>query len=169
MRFTVVVCTDWGLLTEARYHGEARPARAWGVEGLSPIERAHKVLHAGADQFGGEARPDLVVDLVAAGQLSVRRVDVSVRRLLRAKFELGLFDHRFVDADAAEAIVGRPDFQAAGLAAQRASVTLLKNDDSPARLPLPAGLRVYAEGVEPAVLARYATVVGRPDAADVAI
>lgn len=169
MGFTGIVCTDWGLLTEARYHGESRPARAWGVESLSPIQRAHKALDAGADQFGGEARPDLVVCLVASGQLSESRVDVSVRRLLREKFFLGLFDHRYVDPDAAEAMVGRPDFRAAGVAAQRASVTVLTNASSLARLPLLPGLRVYAEGMQPAVLARYATPAIGLDDADVAI
>src|SRR5258705_7309073 len=169
--FDGIVCTDWGLLTDAKSHGEARPARAWGVERLSPAQRARKVLHAGADQFGGEARPDLVVDLVLTGKLSQERLDVSVRRLLREKFVLGLFDNRFVDPDEAGATVGRADFRAAGLAAQRASVTLLTNasSDSSAHLPLRPGLRVYGEGVSAGLLGRYATVVDRVQDAEVAI
>jgi beta-glucosidase len=169
--FDGIVCTDWGLLTGARYHGEYRPARAWGVEGLSAAQRAGKVLDAGADQFGGEARPDLVVDLVHSGQLSLQRLDASVRRLLREKFVLGLFDNRYVDPDVAEATVGRADFRSAGLAAQRASITLLKNGgpDSPARLPLRPGLRVYGEGIAADLLARYLTVVDRIEDAEIAI
>ncbi len=38
---------------------------------------------------------------------------MSVRRLLREKFVLGLFDHPFVDVDRAAATVGRADFVAA--------------------------------------------------------
>jgi beta-glucosidase len=171
MGFNGVVCTDWGLLTGARYRGETRPARAWGVEDLSPYQRAQKILNAGADQFGGEALPELVVRLVAAGAVSEERLDVSVRRLLREKFILGLFDNPYVDPDEAEATVGRPDFRAAGLAAQRASVTLLKNAalDCPAHLPLRPGLRVYGEGVDPAILAQYASTVDDIADADVAI
>ena len=39
---------------------------------------------------------------------------MSVRRLLRDKFRLGLFDDPYVDPDAAERTVGRADFRAAG-------------------------------------------------------
>jgi beta-glucosidase len=169
--FDGIVCTDWGLLTGAEYHGEARPARAWGVEGLSHHDRALTVLNAGVDQFGGEARPDLVVDLVQSGALSQSRLDVSVGRLLREKFVLGLFDHRYVDPDTADETVGRADFKAAGLAAQRASATLLTNaaSDCAAHLPLGPALRVYTEGVDANVAARYLTLVDRVEDAQVAI
>ncbi len=169
--FDGIVCTDWGLLTGAEFRGEWRPARAWGVEELSHHERALVALEAGVDQFGGEARPDLIVDLVRAGQVSQERVDLSVRRLLREKFTLGLFDHRYVDPDMAEETVGRSDFRTAGLDAQRASVTVLANaaPGSAARLPSRAGLRAYVEHVDVGVAARYFTVVGRVEDADVAI
>ena len=73
--------------------GEPFPARAWGVEHLSTRERMLAVLDAGADQFGGEAIPELLVDLVRSGEISEERIDVSARRLLREKFVLGLFDN----------------------------------------------------------------------------
>ncbi|WP_249714187.1 glycoside hydrolase family 3 protein [Rhizomonospora bruguierae] len=169
--FDGIVCTDWGVLTDAAFHGEPRPARAWGVEGLTPLERAGRALAAGCDQFGGEACPELVVDLVRGGALDERRLDASVRRLLREKVTLGLFDRRHVDPAAAERTVGRADFRAAGLAAQRACVTLLRNADvrSAARLPLRPGLRVFSTGVSREVLARYAVVVDRPGDAEVAL
>jgi beta-glucosidase len=171
MGFAGIVCTDWGLLTDAEFRGAAMPARAWGVEHLDPLARARRALDAGVDQFGGEARPDLVVELVRTGQVSEERLNVSVRRLLREKFVLGLFDNPYVDPDAAEQTVGRADFRAAGLAAQRASVTLLKNAarDAAAHLPLRGGLRVYLENVSPQVVARHGTPVTRPGEADVAI
>ena len=37
------------------------PARAWGVEHLSRLDRVVKIIDAGADQFGGEACPELVL------------------------------------------------------------------------------------------------------------
>jgi beta-glucosidase len=169
--FDGIVCTDWGVLSDISFFGEARPARAWGMEHASPIQRARRALDAGCDQFGGEARPDLVVDLVSAGVISESRLDVSVGRLLREKFTLGLFDGRQVDPETAERTVGRADFRAAGLAAQRASVTLLRNaaPGTPARLPIRPGLRVFCNGVSRQLVARDAVVVDRPEDADVAL
>ena len=169
--FDGIVCTDWGVLTGADYRGEHRHARAWGVEGLSHHERALKALEAGVDQFGGEARPDIIVDLVDGGALSPERLDTSVVRLLREKFVLGLFDHRYVDPDRAEAIVGQADFRGAGESAQHVSTTLLKNaaPESAAHLPLRPGLRVYTEGVDVGVAGRNLTTVDRVEDADVAI
>ena len=65
-----------------------------------------KILDAGADQFGGEACPELLLELVADGRIAEERLDVSARRLLREKFALGLFESPFVDAEAADTIVG---------------------------------------------------------------
>ena len=87
--FDGVVCTDWGTLTDAEIAGTPFPARAWGVEHLSLGERIVKSLQAGIDQFGGEACPEALVELVRNGQVSEARLDISARRLLRDKFRLG--------------------------------------------------------------------------------
>ncbi|MDX2283795.1 MAG: glycoside hydrolase family 3 N-terminal domain-containing protein [Bacteroidia bacterium] len=167
-RFDGVVCTDWGLITDAKMGNFVWPARAWGVEHLSEAERVLKVIEAGADQFGGESCPEHVVSLVQQGKLSESRIDESVRRLLRQKFQLGLFDNPYVDVEHAVKTVGRSDFQAAGDAAQRRSMTLLKNEGG--RLPLaPGTLKIYVQRIDPAVAARYGQVVDDPKDADVAI
>jgi beta-glucosidase len=83
------------------------PARAWGVEHLDELSRVEMILNAGCDQFGGEARPELVVQLVEQGRIAEERIDVSVRRLLREKFILGLFDEPYLDLDHA-ATLARP-------------------------------------------------------------
>ena len=70
--FTGVVCTDWGIVS----------SRAWGVEGLSVRERYKKSIDAGVDQYGGESDPEHIVDLVNTGELSMERINQSVRRLL---------------------------------------------------------------------------------------
>ena len=89
--FDGVVCTDWGLVSDANLFGLISfPARAWGVEHLTVPERAQMILDAGVDQFGGEFCPEVIVDLVRSGKISEARLDVSVRRLLREKFVLGL-------------------------------------------------------------------------------
>ena len=171
--FDGIVCTDWGLLTDQPILGDDFPARAWGAEHLTPGERAVKILDAGADQFGGEDDPTLLIELVRAGALSEDRLDVSARRLLREKFVLGLFDNPYVDEDAADRIVGNAEFRAAGVAAQQASVTVLTNGVQRAAttptLPFAAGLRIYVEGIDPAVASAYGEVVESPEDADLAI
>ena len=164
--FDGVVCTDWGLLTDADLGGTIFPARAWGVEHLSLEQRASKILDAGVDQFGGEACPEVVIDLVNSGQIGEERLDTSVRRLLRDKFRLGLFENRRVDVAAAGHIAGNPAFRAAGELAQRKSIVLLKNEGI---LPLSGRPKIYVENIKPEVASQYGDVVDSPDQADFAI
>ncbi len=82
---------------------------------------------------------------------------VSVRRLLREKFILGLFDNPYVDIDHAAATVGEAEFVAAGADAQRQAHTLLTNHDQ--ILPLRQPCRLYVEGVSEVAAARYGAVV----------
>ena len=165
--FDGVVCSDWGLLTDAVIDGVVWPARAWGVEHLSTEERALKALVAGVDQFGGEACPEVVVDLVRSGRIDEARIDASVRRLLRDKFRLGLFDDPYVDALEASDVVGDEEFLDRGRRAQRRSFVLLKNADD--LLPLGGDARVYLEGLDGAALPGTVSVADVPEDADVAI
>ncbi len=127
--FDGIICTDWGIVSR----------QFWGVEDLTEEQRMVKSIDAGVDQFGGETEPDRLVGLVRAGHVTEARLDQSVRRLLREKFRLGLFDNPFVDVDAAEALVGSPEARRQGVEAQAHAQTLLKNDDGAARLPLGTG------------------------------
>lgn len=162
--FDGIVCTDWGLITDHPGLGELGVARAWGVEHLGREDRLVRVLQAGVDQFGGEDCTDVLLSVIRSGRVSESRIDESVRRLLRMKFELGLFDRPFVDEDAASVIVGRADFRAAGLKAQRDSLTLLTNAGL---LPLRRGVKVFAPEVT--ALEGYGIGVDSPGEADVAV
>ncbi|HVS92173.1 MAG TPA: glycoside hydrolase family 3 N-terminal domain-containing protein [Mucilaginibacter sp.] len=163
-----VVCTDWGLVTDAKIGPVNFPARAWGAENLSTEERVQKIIDAGVDQLGGEMIPDVIVKLVKEGKLSEKRIDESVARLLRLKFELGLFDNPFVDEKKAAAIVGNDEFMKAGQEAQCKSITLLKNDGH--TLPLaPGKLKIYIKNINPKIAAEYGTIVTDPKQADIAI
>ncbi|MFC4064159.1 glycoside hydrolase family 3 protein [Actinoplanes subglobosus] len=134
--FDGVVCTDWGLVTDAVIMGTDMPARAWGVEHLDRHTRVLRILEAGADQLGGEHCPELIIDLVTSGRLPESRIDVSARRILRDKFRLGLFDdRRYVDPAAAGRVAGQSAFRAAGLEAQRRSIVLLTNRPSSSPSP----------------------------------
>jgi len=170
--FDGVVCTDWGLVSDQEYvGGEVMPARAWGVEHLDRHQRVAKIIEAGVDQLGGEFYPELVVDLVRDGRLPESRIDVSVRRLLRDKFRLGLFDNPYVDPDAAERVVGNSRFRERGEYAQRKSIVLLKNGDrgdAPV-LPLAGRPRLYVENVDRDVAAGYGEIAERPEDADFAV
>lgn len=163
-----VVCTDWGLITDSQMGPDVVwPARAWGVEHLSEADRVLKILEAGVDQFGGENCPELVVQLVKEGRLSEERIDASVKRLLRQKFLLGLFDNPFVDETKVKDIVGKAEFRQLGIESQQRAMTLLKNDGK--ALPLGEGLKVYIENIDSATVAAFATVVKTPKEADFAI
>lgn len=163
-----VVCTDWSLITDTKTPGWTWPARAWGVEKLSEKERVKKAIDAGVDQFGGENCPQYITDLVKEGALTEARIDQSVRRVLRQKFQLGLFDDPFVDEAKAAVLVGNADFQKEADAAQRRSLTLLKNSKN--TLPLQkTGLKIFVKNVKPEVVARYGTVVTDPKQADFAL
>ena len=79
---------------------------------------------------------------VRQGLVSEQRIDQSVRRILRLKFQLGLFDHPFVDPAAADTAVkaGRD----ATLTAARESITLLRNEGN--ALPLAPNARLVVTG-----------------------
>ncbi len=79
---------------------------------------------------------------VQKGLVSVDRINQSVRRILRLKFALGLFDHPYVDPDKADAAVtaGRD----ATLKAAQESITLLRNEHN--LLPLASGAKLVVTG-----------------------
>lgn len=168
-QFDGVVCTDWGLITDTKMFGliMVTEAKAWGVEDLSRKERLLKLIESGVDQLGGEELPNLLVDLVRDGEVSEDRIDQSVRRILRDKFRLGLFDDPYLDAEESINIVGNPEFVAEGIEAQRKSLVLLKNGDG--TLPLTTRPKIYIENVDPDTAAQYGDIVSQPEQADFAI
>jgi beta-glucosidase len=171
-KFDGIVCTDWGIITDWKVFGRiVMPARAWGMEKANYEQRVEKVINAGVDQFGGESTSELVVKLVKDGKISESRIDSSVRRLMKMKFRMGLFDNPFIEVEKAVSTVGKPEFKAAGELAQRKSIVLLKNDTINQKpvLPLKKGLKIYVENIKPEAASKYGTVVKNPSDADFAI
>lgn len=166
MGFGGVICADWGILTDATIFDKTLPARAWGMEDATPVERAVKAMLAGTDQFGGEQDTNLLKEAIHQELIPLSRLDEAAYRMLLVKFQLGLFDNPFVDEDAAEDIVGNPDFIAAGLEAQGKSMIILKNDGI---LPLAPDQKVYVEGFTPEAAEKLGDVVETPTEADVAV
>lgn len=81
---------------------------------------------------------------VQNGLVSKKRIDESVRRILTLKFELGLFDHPYVDPAAADAAV-KANRDLARTAADE-SITLLRNQGTPPTLPLSTGAKLVVTG-----------------------
>lgn len=160
--FDGVVCSDWSIVS----------TRYWGVEDLSIEERYQKAIDAGIDQFGGESGTAYVHDLVKNGLLPEPRIDASVRRILTNTFDLGLFEQPFVDESAVATRVNRPEHVQQGLEAQRRSVILLSNKEnemSQPTLPLPAGTKIFVDGLDHQVAAQFGDVVAEFEAADYVI
>ncbi|MBE2224454.1 MAG: glycoside hydrolase family 3 C-terminal domain-containing protein [Anaerolineae bacterium] len=167
--FDGVICTDWNIVEDIKMMGvgPSMKARAWGVDDLPVNERYQKVIEAGVDQFGGQLTPHHIVELVKAGAISEARLDESVARILRLKFQMGLFDNPYVDEATVLHKVGTPTFRQAGNEAMRKSVVLLKNDENV--LPLTNRPKLYLENVAPEVAALYGDIVETPEEADFAI
>ena len=172
-----VVVTDWTQIA------------AWGVictgvtpEGIDLSTLTLKELYGmmfsnGVDQIGNvsvmhgddytqyfmsSAYPDAMKDAVLEGYLSEDTVNAAARRILKAKFKIGLFENPYCDAEAAMQLVASEEYLAApfeitgpdALAAARnpelvawerqleaESTVLVKNDN--ALLPLKEGTKVY--------------------------
>ncbi len=85
----------------------------------------------------------LLKELVEEGQITEARLDESVRRILRVKFMLGLFEHP-MPTRALLANVGAPAHKQAALEAAQASLVLLRNEGDV--LPISSGARVLVAG-----------------------
>jgi beta-glucosidase len=86
---------------------------------------------------------DLLIELVREKKVPMTRIDDSVRRILRVKFELGLFENPMPDP-AVKANFGRPEYVAESLEAARESLVLLRNENGV--LPLSKDKKVLVTG-----------------------
>ncbi|MFP5392638.1 MAG: glycoside hydrolase family 3 N-terminal domain-containing protein [Gammaproteobacteria bacterium] len=94
----------------------------------TPSEAAVRALKAGVDI----ETPDPVgyatlAESVKAGRVSTKDIDTAVRRVLKLKFEAGLFEQPYVDASLAESLTATPEAVALARRAATRSVVLLKN------------------------------------------
>ena len=111
---------------------------------------AYKVrtgVSAGTDMFmepfsSGQFESLLLAE-VSSGAVSMSRIDDAVRRILHAKFELGLFEHPFASLDGVDTVGSAANRRVARQAAAESQV-LLKNADG--ALPLSKQAKVYVAG-----------------------
>lgn len=102
-------------------------------------DAAVRSITAGNDMemsFGPAASAETIAASVRAGRMPVATLDQAVRRILIAKFKMGLFESPFVDEARAKATLAAPAHRDAAQAAAERALVLLKNDGI---LPLAAG------------------------------
>lgn len=120
----------------------------WGFEGavvsdydaIAQLQRLHHLMPdlesaavAALDTGVDTDMPDgesysLLADAVRTGRATEKQIDTAAGRMLALKFNAGLFENPFGDADLAEKITGDSDARALALEAARKSMVLLKND-----------------------------------------
>lgn len=83
-----------------------------------------------------------LVESVQQGRVPMELVDRAVRRVLTLKFQLGLFEHPYVDVDRAVKVMHSPEHQDLTLEVAREGIVLLKNEKN--TLPLKEDVRSIA-------------------------
>jgi beta-glucosidase len=95
----------------------------------NPKEAALRAIKAGVDIETPDPLGYLTIaELVRDGKVSTQEIDAMVRRILKLKFDAGLFENPYADAARADALTATPDAVALALEAARRSAVLLKND-----------------------------------------
>jgi beta-glucosidase len=126
--FDGTIISDWQAISQLakRHHVAANSAEA-----------ARQALAATVDvELPDVETYDTLVELVMQGKVAEAAIDDAVRRLLREKFELGLFEDPFVDPARADEIAGAKASRPLALEAARQAIVLLQNRDGV--LPLSA-------------------------------
>lgn len=137
----------------------------WGFEGLvvsdyfaiAQLFEYHRVARSKVDAavFATKAGVDVelpsrdvygqpLLEAVRAGKVTGDELDQLVRRVLRMKFRLGLFEHPYVDVDRVELVFDQPGQRALAREAAQKSLVLLKNDGHV--LPLQRNAKVAVIG-----------------------
>jgi beta-glucosidase len=120
-KFDGFVVSDWGSIKEMVIHGYAK-------DGAEATERA---INAGTDMdMESYYYVNDLVKLVKDGKVKEALVDDAVRRILRVKFELGLFDnpYKYCDEAREKATIGNKANNDGVLDMAKKSIVLLKND-----------------------------------------
>jgi beta-glucosidase len=115
-------------------------------EGLAPDQKVagQLAIKAGVD-VGISYEKGYMQDLIASveeGKVPMEVIDRSVRRILRQKFRLGLFDHPYVDPGHAEHVSRTPEHVSLARQAAREGIVLLKNEGG--LLPLDRNVKSIA-------------------------
>ncbi|MGO4816794.1 beta-glucosidase BglX [Flavobacterium sp. W22_SRS_FP1] len=120
-KFNGFVVSDWGSIKELVNHGFAKDSK----------QAAEIAINAGSDMdMESSAYVNHLVSLVQEGKVKESVVDDAVKRILKLKFELGLFKdpYKYCDENREKETVGKPEFHAEVLDMAKKSIVLLKNE-----------------------------------------
>ena len=121
-KFDGFVVSDWGSGAEMIDHGFAKDLK----------QVAELSANAGSDvDMESYAYVTYLQKLVEEGKVEMRVIDDAVKRVLRIKFELGLFDdpYKYCHATAEKTLIYNKDHIAAALDMAKKSIVLLKNEN----------------------------------------
>jgi beta-glucosidase len=135
--FSGFIVSDWGSIGEMIQHG------------YSPNNKAAALaaINAGNDMdMESRSYIDHLAQLVKEGKVSIERVNDAVRRILRKKFELGLFEdpYRFSNVQREKDVLNNPEHKSIARDIARKSIVLLKNQNE--LLPLSKNKKIALIG-----------------------
>jgi beta-glucosidase len=113
--------SDWGSISEMVAHGYAKDGK----------QAASLAINAGSDMdMESYVYVKYLEELVAEGEVDIIKIDDAVKRILRVKFELGLFDdpYKYCDIKREKEVIGSEAHNAAVLDIAKKSIVLLKNE-----------------------------------------
>lgn len=121
--FKGFVVSDWGSIGEMQNHGYAKDGK----------EAAYLAITAGSDMdMESRCYKNNLEVLLNEKRIDIELVDDAVKRVLRKKFELGLFDdpYRFCNVEREKAALNNPEHTKAAREIGAKSIVLLKNDSN---------------------------------------
>ena len=138
--FDGIIQTDWGMIW-----GIQQSKAMWGDEVSEDEAILIGVMEGQVDGIGGESISliDSMEEMYGNGDITDEVLDAACHRILRAKFQMGMFENPYADPAYAVEYVGNEENQALNLKAAEESMTLLKNDGI---LPLEAGKKILVCG-----------------------
>jgi beta-glucosidase len=121
-KFDGFVVSDWGSIEEMVTHGHAKDGK----------HAAQIAANAGSDMdMESYLYVNELAALVREGKVKETYIDDAAKRILRVKFELGLFDdpYKYCDEQREKEVIGQHAFHEAALDMAKKSIVLLKNDN----------------------------------------